>query len=129
MTGDDARPLVATCRRPTVGSGGRLVPALERSSTLTVDLPPDLEAAVALLVRQSQFASTEAAMVKAVCLLLQDQVEPRRALSEAEFQRHLLAAGLMSRLPDPDHESDVPEPELITIEREPMSEMIIRERR
>ena len=55
--------------------------------------------------------------------------KPRKPLTRAEFDQHLLAIGLMSQLPDTDADFDDPDDEPITIKGEPLSETVIRERR
>ena len=55
--------------------------------------------------------------------------KPRKPLTRAEFDHHLLAIGLMSQLPDTDADFDDPDDEPITIKGEPLSETVIRERR
>jgi hypothetical protein len=52
-----------------------------------------------------------------------------KKLTRAEFDQHLLAIGLLSRLPDTDADFDDPADVPITIKGEPLSETIIRERR
>ena len=54
-----------------------------------------------------------------------------KPLTRDEFNRRLMAAGLVTRLPDPalDIDDDDPEDQPIAIEGEPLSETIIRERR
>jgi hypothetical protein len=55
----------------------------------------------------------------------------KKPLARDEFNRRLMAAGLITRLPDPtlDINDDDPEDQPIAIEGEPLSETIIRERR
>jgi hypothetical protein len=55
----------------------------------------------------------------------------KRPLTEAEFHQHLLGVGLISSVPDPslDIDDDDPDDAPVTIEGEPLSETIIRERR
>ncbi len=58
--------------------------------------------------------------------------DPRRAkkpLTEAQLQQHMLEIGLMSELPNTAADFDDPDDQPITIEGEPLSETIIRERR
>jgi Arc/MetJ-type ribon-helix-helix transcriptional regulator len=55
--------------------------------------------------------------------------KPKKPLTEAELQQHMLKIGLMSQLPDIDADFDDPDDEPITIKGEPLSETIIRERR
>jgi len=55
----------------------------------------------------------------------------KKPLTRDEFNRRLMAAGLITGLPDPalDIDDDDPEDQPIVIEGEPLSETIIRERR
>ena len=55
----------------------------------------------------------------------------KKPLTRDEFNRRLMAAGLITRLPDPalDIDDDDPEDQPIAIKGEPLSETIIRERR
>jgi len=52
-----------------------------------------------------------------------------KPLTEDEFKRQLMRAGLMTNLPTPADPMSRPEFQPITIEGEPLSETIIRERR
>jgi hypothetical protein len=56
---------------------------------------------------------------------------PKKQMTEAEFDQHLLELGLISSLPDPalDLDDDDPDDAPVTIKAEPLSETIIRERR
>lgn len=56
---------------------------------------------------------------------------PKKRMTEAEFDQHLLMIGLVSSLPDPalDIDDDDPDDQPVTIKGEPLSETIIRERR
>ena len=56
---------------------------------------------------------------------------PKKKMTEAEFDQHLLKIGLISSLPDPalDIDDDDPDDAPVTIKGEPLSETIIRERR
>jgi hypothetical protein len=56
---------------------------------------------------------------------------PKKRMTEAEFDQHLLKIGLISSLPDPalDLDDDDPDDQPVTIQGEPLSETIIRERR
>jgi Arc/MetJ-type ribon-helix-helix transcriptional regulator len=55
--------------------------------------------------------------------------KPKKPLTEAELQQHMLKIGLMTQLPDTAADFDDPEDVPITIKGEPLSETIIRERR
>lgn len=54
---------------------------------------------------------------------------PRKKMTEAEFDQHLLNIGLMSQLPDTAADYDDPDDVPVKIKGEPLSETIIRERR
>ena len=54
---------------------------------------------------------------------------PKKKMTEAEFDQHLLEIGLMSQLPDSEADFDDPDDEPIPIKGEPLSETVIRERR
>ena len=55
----------------------------------------------------------------------------KQLLTRDEFNQRLMAAGLVTRLPDPslDIDDDDPDDQPVTIKGEPLSETIIRERR
>jgi hypothetical protein len=55
----------------------------------------------------------------------------KKPLTREEFNRRLMAAGLITRLPDPslDIDDDDPDDQPVPIKGEPLSETIIRERR
>jgi hypothetical protein len=55
----------------------------------------------------------------------------KKPLTRDEFNQRLIAAGLITRLPDPslDIDDDDPDDQPVTIKGEPLSETIIRERR
>lgn len=54
---------------------------------------------------------------------------PKKKMTEAEFDQHLLNIGLMSQIPDTAADYDDPDDVPIKIKGEPLSETIIRERR
>src|SRR5262245_36440312 len=54
---------------------------------------------------------------------------PKKKMTEAEFDQHLLKIGLMSRLPDTASDFDDPDDVPVDIKGEPLSETVIRERR
>ena len=54
---------------------------------------------------------------------------PKKKMTEAEFDQHLLNIGLMSRLPDTAADYDDPDDVPVKIKGEPLSETVIRERR
>jgi len=56
--------------------------------------------------------------------------EAKKPMTEEEFARFLLAEGIIGNIPDPSQLTDEDEDwELIEVKGEPLSEMIIRERR
>jgi Arc/MetJ-type ribon-helix-helix transcriptional regulator len=57
------------------------------------------------------------------------QQKPKKPLSPDELNKRLLAAGLVTRLPDPAEDIDDDDDPPIVIKGEPLSETIIRERR
>lgn len=54
---------------------------------------------------------------------------PTTAMTEEEFKQHLLKSGRVSSLPTPSDPASRPAFQPITLEGEPLSETIIRERR
>jgi hypothetical protein len=54
---------------------------------------------------------------------------PKKKMTEAEFDQHLLKIGLMSQLPDTAADYDDPDDVPVKIKGEPLSETVIRERR
>src|SRR3954468_17411358 len=54
---------------------------------------------------------------------------PKKKMTEAEFDQHLLKIGLMSQLPDTTADYDDPDDVPVAIKGEPLSETVIRERR
>jgi hypothetical protein len=65
-------------------------------------------------------------------VVAEDRQQPAndtRPLSEAEFKQRLLASGLMASLPIPPDSTTRPAFQPVTIEGEPLSETILRERR
>jgi hypothetical protein len=54
---------------------------------------------------------------------------PKKKMTEAEFDQHLLKIGLLSQLPDTDADFDDPDDVPVDIKGEPLSETVIRERR
>jgi hypothetical protein len=54
---------------------------------------------------------------------------PKKKMTEAEFDQHLLKIGLMSQIPDTAADYDDPDDVPVKIKGEPLSETVIRERR
>ncbi len=83
------------------------------------------------LDRQHAQPKTPAARTPAKTAKHGKAAPPRKKMTEAEFDQHLLRIGLISSLPDPamDVDDDDPDDQPVTIKGEPLSETIIRERR
>ena len=113
---------------------------------MTIQLSKDQERFVHDAVRTGLYASEEAVITAALSRLQEtlpkstrthakkkstkpDPRNPKKTLTRAEFDQHLLAIGLISQLPDTEADFDDPDDEPITIKGEPLSETIIRERR
>lgn len=101
---------------------------------MTIHLPEDLERYVRSQVQSGQFASEDEAITEAVRLLR--QVRQARAsarpepLTQAELDRQMVQAGLLASVPSrPAATTARRDFQPITIEGEPLSETIIRERR
>ena len=115
---------------------------------MTIQLPNDLEQIVHDAVRAGQYASEndmirdaltrlKQAMPKAGVIptlktgRIQSTSQKKLPLSPDELNKQLLAAGLVTRLPNPaeDIDDEDPDGQPITIEGEPLSATILRERR
>ena len=98
---------------------------------MTIHLPNDLESYVQSQIALGRFGSPDEAIAEAVRRLRQAKQEPAAQTSstEAEFKRHLLADGLMTGFPTPTDPATRPVLQPVTIQGEPLSETIIRERR
>jgi len=85
------------------------------------------------LDRQSAKPTKPAAPTPAKAVKRSKPALPKKKMTEAEFDQHLLTIGLVSSLPDPaldlDDDDDDPDDQPVTIKGEPLSETIIRERR
>src|SRR3954466_11004811 len=75
--------------------------------------------------------NTPAARTPAKAAKRDNAARPKKKITEAEFDQHLLKIGLISSLPDPalEIDDDDPDDQPVTIKGEPLSETIIRERR
>jgi putative addiction module CopG family antidote len=100
---------------------------------MTIHLPEDLERYVEGLVHSGRFASEDDAIATALRLL--QQLRPAgtptaaKALSEEELDRRLVQAGFLGTVPS---RPAVPAPRKfvpVTVQGEPLSETVIRERR
>ena len=96
---------------------------------MTIHLSKDLESSILRLVQGGRYASVDEAMAEAARLLLREQSDAKEPMTVADLHRRMLETGLLSRLPDTDADFDDPDDQPITIEGEPLSETIIRERR
>ena len=114
---------------------------------MTIHLSGDLEQIVHDAVRAGLYAREDEVIRDALTRLQQTMAKPaltsgkgakrtkvapkkpKKALSRAEFDQHLLAIGMLSQLPDSAADFDDPDDEPIEIKGEPLSETIIRERR
>jgi Arc/MetJ-type ribon-helix-helix transcriptional regulator len=112
---------------------------------MTIHLPKDVERSIEAAVHNGHFASVDDAVAAAWRVFEQAKLgkgseskKVRRAqptppekkpIAEAEFLQHLMNIGLMTQLPDTAADFDDPNDQPITIEGEPLSETIIRERR
>jgi Arc/MetJ-type ribon-helix-helix transcriptional regulator len=114
---------------------------------VTIHLSKDLEQIVHNAVRAGLYAREDDVIRDALTRLEQTMPKPARTsgkgarrtkvapkppkkpLTRAEFDQHLLAIGLLSQLPDSDADFDYPDDEPVPIRGEPLSETVIRERR
>ncbi len=111
---------------------------------MKIHLSKDLERFVHDAVRAGRYAREEDVIRDALTRLRQDtpgkaapakrvkrhkDAPPKKKMTEAEFDQHLLKIGLMSQLPDTAADFDDPDDQPVTIKGEPLSETIIRERR
>ena len=101
---------------------------------MTIHLPRDLESSILAEVQSGHFASVDEAMAEAARLLLRRREQGGPAVAnttpgEAEFKQQLLKSGLMTSLPTPPDPAARRTFQPVTLEGEPLSETIIRERR
>jgi Arc/MetJ-type ribon-helix-helix transcriptional regulator len=112
---------------------------------MTIHLPKDVESSIEAAVHGGHFASANDAVAAAWRVFEQTKLgkgpagkkatraKPsppvKKPVTEAEFLQHLMDIGLMTQLPDTAADFDDPDDQPITIEGEPLSETIIRERR
>jgi Arc/MetJ-type ribon-helix-helix transcriptional regulator len=115
---------------------------------MTIHLSKDLEQIVHDAVRAGFYAREDDVIRDALTRLQQTMLKPARTsgkplakrtkvtpqkpkkpLTRAEFDQHLLNIGLMTQLPDTDADYDDPDDEPVFIKGEPLSETVIRERR
>jgi Arc/MetJ-type ribon-helix-helix transcriptional regulator len=101
---------------------------------MTIHLPDDLENSILAEVENGHYPSVDEAMTEAARLLLRHRerggpVAANSTTSEAEFKQKLLKSGLMTSLPTPPDPATRRTSQPVTLEGEPLSEAIIRERR
>ena len=102
---------------------------------MTIQLPPELERFVHDQVCAGRYSSEDDVVRDALEQLRRHAPTPTTTpatgprMTEAEFKQHLLKSGLMSGLPTPSDPASRPVFQPITLEGEPLSETIIRERR
>jgi Arc/MetJ-type ribon-helix-helix transcriptional regulator len=101
---------------------------------VTIHLPVDLEDLIRAEVKAGRFPSVDEAMAEAARLLLRQgearEHEPSSGpINEAEFKQRLIDSGFMVSMPIPADRGAVRSSPPATLEGEPLSETIIRERR
>ncbi|MGB0071019.1 MAG: hypothetical protein WBQ11_23620 [Isosphaeraceae bacterium] len=98
---------------------------------MTIQLPPELKRFVHDQVLAGRYSSEDDVVRDALEQLRRHAPTPTTGprMTEAEFKQHLLKFGLMSGLPTPSDPASRPVFQPITLEGEPLSETIIRERR
>jgi Arc/MetJ-type ribon-helix-helix transcriptional regulator len=96
---------------------------------MTIHLPEELERFVKAEVLKGRFASEDDLLAEAVSLLRQQEQHDAgsKPLTEDEWERRLLASGLLSSIPPAGVGASDFQP--IRIQGEPLSETLIRERR
>ncbi len=114
---------------------------------MTIHLPKELERFVQGAVRSGRYARDDDVIRDALTRLQKSifdetvvaessskrvkrskLAQPAQPLTSEELHQRLLAAGLVTRLPDPSKDVDDDDVPPIEIEGEPLSETIIRER-
>ena len=101
---------------------------------MTIRLPDELETSIRAEVQSGHFASVDEAMAEAALLLLRQRGQRETArtstrLTEAEFKQQLIESGFMTSLPTPPDQATRRAFQPVTLEGEPLSVTIIRERR
>ena len=100
---------------------------------MTIHLSKDLEQFVHDAVRAGLYTREDDVIRDALTRLKQSLPAAAQAvqkpLSEAEVLLRMVASGLIAPLPDRAADFDDPDDQPITIEGEPLSETVIRERR
>jgi Arc/MetJ-type ribon-helix-helix transcriptional regulator len=110
---------------------------------MTIHLSKDLEQIVHDAVRAGLYAREDDVIRDALTRLKQSLAEAaqtpgksarpappgKKPLTEAEVLQQMMDSGLITQLPDTAADYDDPDDQPITIEGEPLSETVIRERR
>ena len=107
---------------------------------MTIHLPPHIESSIEAAVHNGYFASVDDAMAEAATMLLhrlkqstQAAISVNKELKEPsreELQRRLFEAGLLSEIKPPITDlTPYQNRQAISIQGEPLSETVIRERR
>jgi putative addiction module CopG family antidote len=98
---------------------------------MNVHISDNSERVIRFHVESGRFATESEVIDAALRLLNQSELGPaaKKPLSEDEFKHQLLASGLMTSLPTPLEPAKRREFQPVSIDGEPLSETIIRERR
>jgi Arc/MetJ-type ribon-helix-helix transcriptional regulator len=100
---------------------------------MTINVSKDVEISINAAVQSGRFPSVDDAVTAAWLAFNQQpsprQGQPAKATALDELHRQMLADGVISQLPDTANDFDDEDDEPVTIEGEPLSETIIRERR
>lgn len=98
---------------------------------MTINLPEKLERSIRKAVHEGQFATVDDAIAEAWQLLVgqRQQEQSGKPMTPDELHQQMLADGLLSELPNSAEDIEDEDEAPITIEGEPLSETIIRERR
>jgi len=98
---------------------------------MNVHVYDNSERVIRFHVQSGRFATESEVIDAALRLLSQSELEPaaKKPLTEDEFKLQLLATGLMTSLPTPLDPAKRRDFQPVSIEGEPLSETIIRERR
>jgi len=104
---------------------------------MTIHLPKELETNILAAVHSGRYASLDDAMSEAAALLVErlkqehTQATPaRKPLTEEQLEQQLIQSGFLASVPPPLTTATPPwKFEPVTIEGEPLSETVIRERR
>lgn len=102
---------------------------------MTIHLPEELESFVHDAVKAGLYPREDDVIRDALTRLRQSVsaestgAKTARRLDDEAFRRQLLASGLVTQFPDPAEDIDDEDDPPVSVEGEPLSETIIRERR